>query len=371
MKLSIVIPVYNEEKTIKNILEVVKKVSLPEEISEREIVVVNDCSQDNTKKVLEEINDKSIQIYHHKKNKGKGGALNTGFKKAKGDIIIIQDADLEYDPNEYSKLLKPILKNQADVVYGSRFIGGESHRILYFWHTMMNKFLTFLSNAFSDLNLTDMETCYKVFRKNILEQIEIKENRFGIEPEITAKVGDLVRNKGIRVYEIGISYYGRTYEEGKKIGWKDGLQALWCVFKYNTSSFAYFVKYSFTGLLIALSQLAIIVSLVELASFNTEYLKNVANVISVMLGLLIAFILHANITWRYEFESYYEIFKKLAIFYLVSFLSILIRTVTFYFFDKAGMNYQLNVTIGIIFVIVINFVGYNNFVFDKMKFFKK
>jgi glycosyltransferase involved in cell wall biosynthesis len=367
MKLSIVIPVYNEEKTIKNILEVVKKVSLPEEISEREIVVVNDCSQDNTKKVLEEINDKSIQIYHHKKNKGKGGALNTGFKKAKGDIIIIQDADLEYDPNEYSKLLKPILKNQADVVYGSRFIGGESHRILYFWHTMMNKFLTFLSNAFSDLNLTDMETCYKVFRKNILEQIEIKENRFGIEPEITAKVGDLVRNKGIRVYEIGISYYGRTYEEGKKIGWKDGLQALWCVFKYNTSSFAYFVKYGFIGLLVALSQFLTIIFLVEVLSFNTEYLKNVANTISVIISLFIAFILHSKITWRYQFDSKKEVFYKLFIFYLVSSFSLLARVVSFYILEKVGVDYRLNVALGILLIVIINFNGYNKFVFNKLK----
>jgi len=237
MKLSIVIPVYNEEKTIKEILDIVQKVKLPESITEKEIVVVDDCSRDKTYEVLKNIKDKEIKVFHHQINQGKGGALSTGFKNATGDIVIIQDADLEYDPNEYPKLLKPILDGKADVVFGSRFAGGETHRILYFWHTMMNKFLTFLSNAFSDLNLTDMETCYKVFRKEILDQIDIEEKRFGFEPEITAKVGELARTKNIRIYETGISYYGRTYEEGKKIGWKDGVRALWCVLKYNKFGF--------------------------------------------------------------------------------------------------------------------------------------
>lgn len=226
MKLSIVIPVYNEKNTILEIIKIVKNVSLPAEITEREIILVDDCSKDGTRDILKNIDDSEIHVFYHEKNTGKGGALNTGFKKTTGNFVIIQDADLEYDPQEYSKLLRPILDDKADVVFGSRYIGGESHRILYFWHTMMNKFLTLLSNAFSDLNLTDMETCYKVFRKEVLDQITIEENRFGFEPEITAKVGEMSRTKNIRIYEVGISYYGRTYSEGKKIGWKDGMRAL-------------------------------------------------------------------------------------------------------------------------------------------------
>ena len=209
-KVSIVIPVYNEKRTILEIVKIVKSVPLPAEISEREIILVDDCSKDGTREILKNIHDPGIRIFYHKKNLGKGRALNTGFKQTTGDVVIIQDADLEYDPNEYAKLLKPILADKADVVFGSRFIGGQSHRILYFWHTAMNKFLTLLSNVFSDLNLTDMETCYKVFRKSVLDQISIEENRFGFEPEITAKVGELSRTKNTRVYEVGISYYGRT-----------------------------------------------------------------------------------------------------------------------------------------------------------------
>lgn len=367
MKLSIVIPVYNEKETILEIIKIVESVKLPEQITEKEIILVDDCSKDGTRDILKNINDKEVKVFYHKKNKGKGGALNTGFKQATGDIVIIQDADLEYDPHEYPRLLNPILDDKADVVFGSRFVGGDSHRILYFWHTMMNKFLTFLSNAFSDLNLTDMETCYKVFRKNILDQIDIEENRFGFEPEITAKIGELARTKNIRVYEVGISYYGRTYDEGKKIGWKDGVRALWCVFKYNTSTFAHFVKYVIAGATIALSQILIILVLVEFFSFNTEYLKNVANFLSVILGLLVAFVLHSKVTWRYVFRSKLEIVEKITLFYLVSIFSILVRIGAFYFFDKNGMDYRLNVFMGIILVIIMNFFGYDKLVFNKLK----
>ena len=298
MKLSIVIPVYNEKNTILEILKVVRKVSLPAEIKEREIILVDDCSKDGTSDILKKINDPEVKIFYHDKNKGKGGALNTGFKQTTGDIVIIQDADLEYDPNEYPKLLKPILDNKADVVFGSRFVGGESHRILYYWHTMMNKFLTIFSNIFSDLNLTDMETCYKVFRKSVLDQINIEENRFGFEPEITAKVGELSRTKNIRLYEVGISYYGRTYNEGKKIGWKDGLRALWCIFKYNTSRFAHVVKYGINGVFVALSQIFAIYILVEYFNFNTNGLHEVANIISIEISVLVGLVLHSYITWR-------------------------------------------------------------------------
>ena len=226
MKISVVIPCYNEESTIENIIDRVKKAPG----QNKEIIVVDDFSIDGTKEILKNmIEDKVDKVIYHSVNKGKGAALRTGFESTTGDIIIIQDADLEYDPNEYEKLIQPIIDGRADVVYGSRFAGGESHRVLYFWHYVGNKFLTLLSNMATNLNLTDMETCYKVFRKEVLEKIKIRENRFGFEPEITAKVSKL----RCRVYEVGISYSGRTYEEGKKIGWKDGLRAIWCILKYN------------------------------------------------------------------------------------------------------------------------------------------
>ena len=233
MILSIVIPAYNEGKTIHLILNKVKDVKLPDGI-EKEIIIVNDFSKDNTEEAITSYKnlhaELNIQYYKHEFNKGKGAALHTGIKEAKGDYIIIQDADLEYDPEEYNILLKPILLGMADVVYGSRFIGGKPHRILFFWHSIGNKVLTTLSNMFTNLNLTDMETCYKLFRADIVKGLNLKENRFGFEPEVTAKISQI---KDIRIYEVGISYYGRTYEEGKKIGWKDGFRAIYCILKYG------------------------------------------------------------------------------------------------------------------------------------------
>tara|TARA_B110000971_G_scaffold30601_1_gene27821 strand:- start:416 stop:1129 length:714 start_codon:yes stop_codon:yes gene_type:complete len=232
-KLSIIIPVYNEERTILQVLNKLVTIKLIQSV-ERELVIVNDNSTDESEKIIlnfKKDNPKTeIQYFKHEKNKGKGAALNTAFSKVTGDIIIIQDADLEYDPEEFNRLLKPILDGFADVVYGSRFKGSNPHRALFFWHTVGNNFLTFLSNMFSNLNLTDMETCYKMIKKEIIQSIEINENRFGIEPEITAKISKI---KGVRIYEVGISYYGRTYEEGKKIGWKDGFRAIYCIVKYN------------------------------------------------------------------------------------------------------------------------------------------
>jgi glycosyltransferase involved in cell wall biosynthesis len=232
-KLSIVIPAYNEGRTIHLILDKVKKVVLLNGI-EKEVIIVNDCSTDDTDQAITRYvagnPELNIQYFTHGHNKGKGAALHTGFSRATGEYLIIQDADLEYDPQEYNDLLKPVINGFADIVYGSRFMGGNPHRILFVWHSIGNKFLTFLSNMFTNLNLTDMETCYKLFNTKLIQGIKLEETRFGFEPEITSKISKI---KNIRIYEVGISYYGRTYNEGKKIGMRDGFRALYCILKYS------------------------------------------------------------------------------------------------------------------------------------------
>jgi len=232
-KLSIIIPAYNEGNTIHLILNKIKSVQLTGNI-EKEIIIVNDFSKDHTEQAISDYQtanpDVNIQYFKHEVNKGKGAALHTGIAKATGEYLIIQDADLEYDPNEYNDLLKPIIDGFADVVYGSRFMGSNPHRILFFWHTIGNRWLTFLSNMFSNLNLTDMETCYKLFNTQIIQAIPLREKRFGFEPEVTQKIARVPK---IRIYEVGISYYGRTYEDGKKIGWRDGVRAIYCILKYG------------------------------------------------------------------------------------------------------------------------------------------
>lgn len=231
-KLSIIIPAYNEAATITAILKRIINAELPLAIT-KEIIVVDDCSKDNTIELIHAFsaeNGINITVLRQSINQGKGAAIRRGFSQATGDYCIVQDADLEYDPDEYQNLLKPVLKANADVVYGSRFMGDKPHRILFFWHSIGNAVLTFLSNMFTNLNLTDMETCYKLIRTSILKQVVLEENRFGFEPEITAKIA---RIPGIKIYEVGISYYGRTYSEGKKINWKDGFRAIWCILKYN------------------------------------------------------------------------------------------------------------------------------------------
>jgi glycosyltransferase involved in cell wall biosynthesis len=231
--LSVIVPVYNEAKTIQAVVERILSVKLAAGI-QTELLIVDDCSTDGTagllNKFVSELLDNRIRVIYHEVNKGKGAAIQTGIRYATGDLIVIQDADREYDPEEYNLLLRPFLDGHADVVYGSRFMGGNPHRVLFFWHSIGNKFLTFLSNAFTNLNLTDMETCYKMFRADVLKKIKLKEKRFGFEPEVTSKIAKI---PGIRIYEVGISYYGRTYAEGKKIGWVDGLKAIYCIVRYS------------------------------------------------------------------------------------------------------------------------------------------
>lgn len=363
-KLSIVIPVYNEIRTIELILDKINKVKLPGKLA-KEIVIVDDRSTDGSREYLEKLKGKQYNKIFHQQNMGKGVALHSGFRSATGDLVIVQDADLEYDPEDYSLLLKPILDGKADVVYGSRFIGGAPHRVLHFWHTMGNSLLTWLSNMFSDLNLTDMETCYKLFRKDVLDRIDLEEKRFGFEPEVTAKLGEMVRAGEITLYEIGISYYGRTYDAGKKIGMKDAVRAFWVILKYNTSWFARLVKYALGGIMVMLSQFVSLLIFVEFFGFRGMIPENIANVLSIEISILTGYYIHSTFTWRNTKGSISNT-KRFINFHLVTLGSASLRVVLFYVLSGAMLDYKLNALTGIVVAVLLNFLGYDRLVFRKI-----
>ncbi len=366
MKLSVVIPVFNEERTIEKILKKVDAAPLPKGVT-KEIVIVDDCSTDNTRSYLEKIRNKRYKILYHEKNQGKGAALRTGYANCTGDIIIVQDADMEYNPREYSSLIEPIINGEADVVYGSRFMGGKPHKVVHFWHMLGNRLLTVISNMLTDLHLTDMETCYKVFKREVIQNIRLQENRFGIEPEVTAKISELVRKDKIKIYEVGISYNNRSYEEGKKIGMKDAFRAVWCMLKYNTTLLAKVIKYVISGIFVALSQFVSMILLVEYFGFNSILLQNIAYAISIEVSIIVGFFLHSIITWGYKFHSTGNFVSKLMSFNLITGISFTVRQGLFYFLLLMGVEYKLNTLIGIFAAIVMNFIGYDKIIFKKQE----
>ncbi len=364
MKLSIVIPIYNEKATLLELLGKVEEAELPDGF-EKEIILVDDCSTDGSRDIVKSIPSERCKTIFHERNMGKGGALQTGFSNATGDIIIIQDADLEYFPDEYQKVIQPIVDGKADVVYGSRFLEADTRKVVHYWHMMGNRTLTFLSNIFTDLALTDMETCYKAFRKEILDKIQLEEKRFGFEPEITAKIAALVRNEGIVLYETRITYNSRSFREGKKIGIKDAFRALWCIAKYNESGFAKFVKYVLMGLLVAMSQFGSMIFLVEALDFVSVVKQNIAYAISIEVSIITGFFLHSLFTWRHRFDSSLSMVVKFLQFNSITGISFAVRQALFYLLLLAGVGYLLNTFIGAVIAVLINFTGYERIVFKK------
>lgn len=291
-KLSVVIPCYNEEKTLEACVNKVRQIA--SDTLQLELIIINDASSDNSLQIARGLSEThtNITVLNHEKNQGKGAALRTGFKHATGDFVIVQDADLEYDPTEIPTLLQPLIEDKAEVVLGSRFLSGGPHRVIYFWHSLGNRFLTLLSNMFTDLNLTDMETCYKVFKREVIQSIEIKENRFGFEPEIIAKIAQ----KRVRVFEMGISYYGRTYAEGKKIGWKDGMRALYCIFRYNAHKAPLpiqFIIYLFIGTTSALVNLGVF-----MAFFKNGSPVEIAAPVAFVTAAIVNYLLSTSLLFR-------------------------------------------------------------------------
>lgn len=359
MKLSIVMPVYNEVSTIEKILDMVLAAPLVPEITEKEIIIVDDGSTDGTIELLKKLDFQETRVVFHRKNMGKGAALQTAFSHCSGDIILIQDADMEYDPREYPRLLRPIVEGKADIVYGSRFMGGAPHRIIYFWHMVGNRILTLFSNMLSDLNLTDMETCYKVFRKEVIDRITITENRFGIEPEFTAKMAALARKENLAVYEVGISYYGRTYNEGKKIGVRDGIRAMWCILKYNRSGLASFIRYSMVWTGLALMQFFLLQFSLQGNDLPAVHAAGMGG------AVLTGFFFHAGFSWGIRMHSLRRrvlVFLKYLFFSAFSFAG---RYGLFQYCMKRGMTPAGTLWFGLILGLFLDFILYHRFVFRE------
>jgi glycosyltransferase involved in cell wall biosynthesis len=365
VKISVVIPLYNEVNTIQKVLEKVNQ-SLARFKIEKEIIIVDDLSTDGTRELLAKIKKTDYKILYHKKNHGKGRALQTGFHSVTGDIIIIQDADLEYDPDEYPQLINPVLNGKADIVYGSRFIQISPHNKNFSLFTFANLILTYLSNLFSGLNLTDMETCYKIFKADILKKISLRENRFGFEPEFTAKIAHLVRTQRISLVEVSISYHRRTYGEGKKIGFLDALKAVWCIFYYNSTFIAKFVKYIICGAIVAITQMLGILFLVEYCRLQTNLLKNIAHAVSIEISILTGFFLHSKFTWQIVSKSLKKNLIHMLYFHVINFLSFPLRVLLFFsLLNIHGIDYRLSTIISMGIAVLINFPGYNKIVFAE------